>query len=295
MKNKVVIVAGGDLRQIYAAMKLAKQNTVYTIGLENLDIADFGDLVKRLDSLDSNTKDLKADIILLPLPAAKSRSFISTPFSDKELDCTMLLPYLKPDTLVFGGNANIEMKSFFKEHNVNFCDYYEREELSIMNAVPTAEGAVMLALEEMPTTLFDTRVLIIGFGRIARALIPVLKGFGAQISVAARKCEALCLARQMGCKAFYVSEISEKISDFELIYNTVPARLLSQKELCSVDSSALVIDLASKPGGVDLEAAGALGIKTVWALSLPGKTAPQSAGKIICDTIENILTERGVT
>ncbi len=291
MKNKVVIVAGGDLRQIYAAMSLSKQNTVYTIGFENLDI-EFDSAVKRLDA---DSGDIKADIFLLPLPAAKEGLFISTPFSGNELCCAVLLPYLKADTLVLGGNVNTEMKSFFEKQKVSVIDYYEREELSIMNAVPTAEGAVMLALEEMPITLFGTKVLIIGFGRIARALIPILKGFGADVAVAARKCEALCWARQMGCKAFKISEIPKRISDFGLIYNTVPARILSHEALFSVDSSALIIDLASKPGGVDLESAGDLGLKTVWALSLPGKTAAQTAGKIICDTIDNILTERGVT
>ncbi|MBQ7132629.1 MAG: dipicolinate synthase subunit DpsA [Oscillospiraceae bacterium] len=291
MKNKVVIVAGGDLRQIYAAMSLAKENEVYTVGFDNLDIVYDGS-VKRLDS---DKTDIKADVMILPLPASKSGKLICAPFSDKELPCTMLLPYLKEDTLVFGGSINSEMKSFFSENKALLIDYYEREELSIMNAVPTAEGAVMIALEEMPVTLFGSKVLIIGFGRISRALIPILKGFGADVSVAARRCESLAWARQMGCKAFCISELSEKISQFRLIYNTVPAQILSEKVLSSVDSSALIIDLASKPGGVDFNTAGSLGLKTVWALSLPGKTAPQTAGKIICDTIDNILTERGVT
>ncbi|MFR2331473.1 MAG: hypothetical protein ACLS63_00345 [Flavonifractor plautii] len=56
----------------------------------------------------------------------------------------------------------------------------------------------------------------------------------------------------------------------------------------------LVIDLASKPGGVDFDAAARLGVKAFWALSLPGKVAPVTAGKSIKTTIYNILTELGV-
>lgn len=57
---------------------------------------------------------------------------------------------------------------------------------------------------------------------------------------------------------------------------------------------ALVIDLASKPGGVDLNAAKEYGVKTVWALSLPGRVAPISAGDIIKQTVLNICAELGV-
>ena len=56
---------------------------------------------------------------------------------------------------------------------------------------------------------------------------------------------------------------------------------------------SLLIDLASKPGGVDIEEAGNAGVKTIWALSLPGKVAPISSGEIIARTILNILEERG--
>ena len=42
---------------------------------------------------------------------------------------------------------------------------------------------------------------------------------------------------------------------------------------------------------MDFEAAKEAGVKVIWALSLPGKTAPITAGKIIKDTILNILNE----
>ena len=53
----------------------------------------------------------------------------------------------------------------------------------------------------------------------------------------------------------------------------------------------LIIDLASRPGGVDFEAAGELGLKTIWALSLPGKVAPITAGGIIRDTVLHMMAD----
>ena len=81
---------------------------------------------------------------------------------------------------------------------------------------------------------------------------------------------------------------------YDLVVNTVPARILSEEDLEDLRPGCLVIDLASKPGGVDLEAAARLGVKVIWALSLPGKVAPVTAGKSIKITIYNILHELGV-
>jgi dipicolinate synthase subunit A len=78
------------------------------------------------------------------------------------------------------------------------------------------------------------------------------------------------------------------------VVNTVPARVLDETHLAELAPGALVIDLASRPGGVDFEAAAALGVKVIWALSLPGKVAPVTSGKNIRDTIYNILQELGV-
>ena len=81
---------------------------------------------------------------------------------------------------------------------------------------------------------------------------------------------------------------------YDLVVNTVPARVLSEKELRDLKPGCLVIDLASKPGGVDFEAATRLGVRAIWALSLPGKVAPVSAGRAIKNTIYNMLSELGV-
>ena len=68
--------------------------------------------------------------------------------------------------------------------------------------------------------------------------------------------------------------------------------IINGSMLRQLREDCLIIDLASKPGGVDFESAKRLGRNVIWALSLPGKTAPLTAGNIIRDTINNILNEQ---
>ncbi len=285
MKNKVICVIGGDLRQVYAAEALAKDNQVFVIGFNSID-TKYTNFV----SIDIDETNISADYILLPLPASENNVDILSPFSKMPIKAQSISKLLKPNGIIFGGKISDKLKSNIGIENI--IDYYSREEMSVLNAVPTAEGAIQIALEELDVTLFGLNILIIGNGRISRALIQILKGFGANITVAARKYDSLAWAKIMGCNTVIINEIKNKIAQYDLIYNTAPARLLGENELINVRKDTLIIDLASKPGGVEYNIANELGLKTIWALSLPGKTAPKSSGKILIETIDNILCER---
>ena len=161
------------------------------------------------------------------------------------------------------------------------------------NAVPTAEGAIQIAMEELPITLHGARVLVIGYGRLGRALAPRLSALGARVSVAARKYAALAWAESFNWGTERIGQLAGWLCGYDLVVNTVPAPVLGEAELEELKPDCLVIDLASKPGGVDFAAAARLGRKVVWALSLPGKTAPVTAGRAIQTAIYNILSELG--
>lgn len=122
----------------------------------------------------------------------------------------------------------------------------------------------------------------------------MLFGLGAQTYVEARKYADLAMIEGHGYEPLDLYHLKDCIGDFDIIFNTVPALILDRETLQNVKSDALVIDLASKPGGVDFEAAKILGVKVIWALSLPGKVAPVTSGAIIKDTIMNIIRELGV-
>ena len=88
---------------------------------------------------------------------------------------------------------------------------------------------------------------------------------GAKVSVAARKFADLAWAESCGYGIEHTGQLEGWLCCYDLVVNTVPARILSEEDLEDLRPGCLVIDLASKPGGVDLEAAARLGVKVIWA------------------------------
>ena len=142
-------------------------------------------------------------------------------------------------------------------------DYYAREETLLRNAAITAEGAVAEAVRALDRTLLGARVLLLGGGRISRALTPRLRSLGAEVTVYARDPAQRALAEGFGCRT--LAALPEKPEGYDLLINTVPAALLPGKPDCPA------MELASAPGGFR-DPSG-----VISARGLPGKTAPRSA------------------
>jgi dipicolinate synthase subunit A len=201
---------------------------------------------------------------------------------------------MRPGQLLCAGKVAPHLRLLAEERGIRLVDYLEREELAVANAVPTAEGAVQIAMEEMNITLHCARALVIGYGRLGRVTAQRLAALGTHVSVAARSHEQLAWADVWGYQTEHISRLAPWLCSYDLVINTVPASVLGEEELSALKPGVLVIDLASKPGGVDFESAEKLGIKTIWALSLPGKVAPRSAAGYIRNTIYHIIDELGV-
>lgn len=277
------------------AEQLAENNSVYALGFDrNIFSSEKTD--KALPVLTENILSIseRADYLILPLPASNDGVTLNAPFFRGTVTLESLVTAVKEDGIVFGGKLSSAVKETFTSRGIEVIDYLDREEFAIMNAVATAEGAVQIALEEQPVIISGQKTLILGMGRIAKALIRLLSGFGADITAAARKYPDLAWAEVFGCRSVHISELSEcsALKEADIIFNTVPCQIIQREQLEKVKKDCLIIDLASKPGGLDFNAASQLGIRAIWALSLPGKTAPVSSGRIIGRTIANILCER---
>lgn len=182
------------------------------------------------------------------------------------------------------------MRTEIENRGLTISDYLHREEFAIYNAVPTAEGAIQLAMEELPVTINNSRCLITGYGRIGRILSRMLCSLGAHVTVAARRFSDLAWAASQGCVPVEIANLKDE-GYFDVIFNTIPALIFDRAILSGIDKNTLLIDLASRPGGVDFNAAAELQIKTIWALSLPGRVAPKTAGLIIKNTVLNMIKE----
>jgi hypothetical protein len=117
---------------------------------------------------------------------------------------------------------------------------------------------------------------------------------GATVSAAARKFSDFAWIKANGYTPIHIDDIANLAPKCDIIFNTIPKLVLGKELLHKIENRTLIIDLASKPGGVDFDTAKELGLNVIWALSLPGKTAPLTSGRIISESILNILTEKGV-
>lgn len=222
------------------------------------------------------------DYILLPMP-----------LNAENIGLVQLLHAAKGGAVAFAGKISDEAFSIAENAGVEMVDYLKRDELSELNAIPTAEGAIEILMANRQKTLWNSSITVIGYGRIAKLLCHRLAAFGANVTVAARSAKNLSEAQAMGYGAVKLSLLAENAQCADIVVNTAPALVMGEYQLSALKKDAFVLDLASVPGGVDFAAAKRLGIRTRWALSLPAKTAPITAGEFVAKTVLLMIAERG--
>lgn len=281
--NKISII-GGDLRIVKLTEMLIEEGVeVFTYGLEKVDVEEIHQC--------KNLKELAAaDIILGPIPFSSNKTTINAPFGNENILVEEFFKNMNGKTLI-AGNIKQEILEMAEENNIKVIDILKREELSVLNAVSTAEGTIKIAIDETPRNLHGSNILIMGFGRIGKILSHMLHGLGAKVSCEARKNSDLAWIKAYGYEPIPLPNLKDNLNRFDIIINTIPYIILDKENLENVRRDALIIDVASSPGGVDKEAVKEQKIKFIWALSLPGKVAPVTSAEFIKETLYNVVTE----
>ncbi|MEG2485083.1 MAG: dipicolinate synthase subunit DpsA [Clostridia bacterium] len=233
---------------------------------------------KTVDKIES------AEIVVCPMPLSRNGSTVDT----EDITCDQLIQMCKGKK-VFSGAISKEMKSKFEGEKIDYVDMLDLEEVAILNSIPTAEGAISIAMEMTDFTLHDSNCLVMGYGRIGKVLAKMLSGVGANVYCEARSEKDLASINVMKYMSVRLNELKNCLPKMDIIFNTVPNLLLKEEEIQLLRKSSVIIDLASKPGGVDQNAASKAGINTVWALGLPGKVAPYTAAKYLKNTIDKSI------
>ena len=191
---KRLLVAGGDLRQLTAAESLSTSGQVTVTGFDR-----FGTLPDCLTATE-HIQDLPhmLDALILPMPVTQDGCFLYTPFWSNALRLSALLPLVRPEGIVLGGRLTEQIRTQIESAGLRAADYAAEETFALRNAVPTAEGAIQIAMQELPVVLHGLPCLILGAGRVSRALQTRLRALGAAVTVAARRCTDL--ARTAGAK-----------------------------------------------------------------------------------------------
>lgn len=237
-----------------------------------------------------NLVDYKdADIIIGSIPFREDNLEID----GKNLSFDSLIKSMKQNnSRLYAGAISNSVTDKLNNEGVIYLDVLKQEGIAIKNAIPTAEGAISTIINNTDFTIHNSNILILGFGNIGKVLAKMLYGMGAKVFCEARNKKDIALIDAMGYNSVNLVNLDKYLEKMSVIINTIPAVILDKERLDKIKNTSVILDLASKPGGVDFDYANKLGIKVIWALSLPSKIAPKSAAMYIKEAIDEIEKER---
>lgn len=234
--------------------------------------------------------DVKA--VILPVPGINEKGLLHCTLAEQPLALTEeLMAKIPANVPVFVGIARPLLVQMASRRNLRLIELMKLDEVAILNSIPSAEGAVQMAMEMLPITIHGSSAFVFGFGRTGMTLARLLGAMGARIRVVARKQEHLARITEMNLVPVAFKQVAETLGEADVIFNTIPAQVLTGEVLEKMSPEAVIIDLASAPGGTDFRMAETLGIKAVLAPGLPGKVAPKTAGRILARVITRFLVE----
>ncbi|MCL6634151.1 MAG: dipicolinate synthase subunit DpsA [Peptococcaceae bacterium] len=283
-----VAVLGGDARGLVLAEELAASGAeVRVAGLPRKSGSPAVVFCSEpADCLDG------AGAVVLPVPGVDEKGFLYCPLVERPLAFSgELAARIPADAPVFVGTAKPLLSRMAARYGLRLIELMELDEVAILNSIPSAEGAVQMAMEMLPVTIHGSAAFVLGFGRTGMTLARLLSAMGARTRVVSRRPEHLARAVEMNLIPVPFHRMADFLGEAEVIFNTVPAPVLTGEMLAKVPPGAVIIDLASAPGGTDFRMAESFGIKAVLAPGLPGKVAPKTAGRILAQVISRILTE----
>ena len=261
---KKITVIGGDRRLKFVKEKLCQDG--YKVDTLCLYENDSGDITT-------------SQIILLPVPTTKDGINVFTPLDTRKIPLSQIAQNTTNEQLILCCNY------FFE--NKNCIDYGALDSYALLNAVPTAEGAIKIAIENTDFTLWKSRVLVIGYGRVGKILADRLRALGAEVTVSARKPRDEAMLNSLGFSYINTERLNRIKLDYDIIFNTVDVKVIEDSTMEKLPCD-LMIDLSTL-GGFSLEAAKEHGIKAIKAPGLPGIIAPQTAAEILYKTVTHII------
>ncbi|MGB9791508.1 MAG: dipicolinate synthase subunit DpsA [Thermacetogeniaceae bacterium] len=281
-----VAVIGGDRRDIYFMPELVRMGAdVTAVGFPACPELEHVNLTRDIKTALKNVQ-----VVIFPMSGSDPHGNIKTLDDNCHIQLNdSIAELISPGTLVIIGFARDFLKKWAENHRWRLIEIGEMDSVAILNAIPSAEGAIQIAMEKLPITIHDSNSFVLGFGRLGKTLARMLHGIGAHVTVVARKRSDLARAFEMGYRPVVFSRLQQHVGEADIIFNTVPALVLDENILMAMKKDVLIVDLAAAPGGTDFAAANKLGINAILAPGLPGIVAPKTSGKILAQVIPQLI------
>lgn len=270
-----VAILGGDAREAYIGEQLAAMG--YEVTAFGVDGKHTGTL-HHAGSAEEAV--LGARWIVCPSPGLGSGDRVYAPHSPAPitLNAALLASSDASGGGLILGRATPTVAAAAQETGVRLVEMKDDRSLAVCNATSVAEALVALLVGKTRRVLPQHQFLVLGYGATGAAFTDALLGLACQISVAARRAECLERARQRGAAPVPFAERVTAMASSDVIVNTVPSPEAIPSSALPALKDAIVVDIASPPGGLDHRAAKLAGVDVTWARGLAGARAPLSAG-----------------
>lgn len=185
---------------------------------------------------------------------------------------------------VFAGISNKKVDSW----NLPVTYLMEKDSVIEANAKLTAQGVLAVILQEIKVDIQSLLIDVIGYGHCGKWIVRYLHGLNIPVRLVRRK-----TSPNHDIKEISLIDWRERSVVGDIVINTAPAMIIDQSRIETMQNHPLVIDIASKPGGVDYEAAKQKGLRVIIAPPLPAVYTPVSAGEILAKTIKEEMNHIG--
>lgn len=280
-------VIGGDLRLSYLAGELAAKGcrVCHYALCHSLSQISAAERFMPAASLEAAVNS--ATCVVCPIPFSKDQVILNQSGIKKNIYLKQMIPLLSAGQHFFAGCIPDEFNKEASKKGVFVFDFMEDASLAYFNTIATAEGVLCEAIRFSPVNLHKSRCAVLGYGKCGRTLTNSLKGMSCHVSVAADPPEELAMAALLADEAMRINAALSGIEAYDFIFNTIPAVTLTRDVLLRVKPSAVILDIASAPGGVDFAAANELSVHAKSCPGLPGTYAPLSSAKAMLASIKN--------
>ena len=207
---------------------------------------------------------------------------VKQPLAEQERSMEEIMGHIAPGSVLLLCGPGFPKE---RRWDLQYENIWDDAELLQENACLTAEGAVAAVMAKSQRRLRGMEALVIGYGRIGRALAEILKNIGVQVTVATGSGAKRRQIEASGARSVRMESVAHAVRGKDVIFSTPPAEVIAKDALGNIEGDAMLVDLASPPYGFDLDAARALGLNAWREPGLPGRYCPVSAARAVYDAI----------